>query len=181
VSHLHHDDARQADPLWRHAHLLRCLHAAHQPRLDELAQRRRRILTARRIEREDRAERELAQLLESLDLDNAPADAPWQVRLMVEENRMRLNMARWAEGGRIGMVIESRDSDCVYSVRAKVLNARWPTVQAYMQRTEDGADGPVHFRLCRPSSLREFEPVTRDLVLEAMEEGHPHHVVSPIG
>jgi hypothetical protein len=174
-------DARNADPLWRHAHVLRTLHAAHWPRIEELHRQVRRIVSARRQRRADAAEAELELALQAVELDGAKADSPWVVGAMLQRMDFDARIRRHARGGRIGLLIESRDCDGVYSCTMRVMNADVAKVRAWCDRQAEGADGPIVFGPCRPESIRDFEPITRDLVAEAHEDGHRHAIYSPIG
>lgn len=175
------DDARQANPLWRHAHILRCLHEATKARLAEIELRRRRIVAARRCREEEAAAERFDAALAAVELDNAPAENPWAVGMMLAALAWQRAMRTQAEGGRIGLIIEERDCDCVYSTSARLMNAQWPKVAAYIEQRQADAEGPCHIRLVAPSALQWFEPQTRDLVMEAYENGHRSTVYSPIG
>ncbi|CAB4158576.1 hypothetical protein UFOVP703_19 [uncultured Caudovirales phage] len=168
--------AAQADCL-----MLWSLHRTHWPRIEELHRQVRRIVTRRRMGAEDKAEAELARALEAVELDEAKADSPWVVGSMLQRMDFDARIRRHARGGRIGLLIESRDCDGVYTCTMRVMNADVAKVRAWCDQHAEGADGPVVFGPCTPESYRDFEPITRDLVAEAHEDGHRHTIHSPIG
>lgn len=47
-------------------------------------------------------------------------------------------------------------------------------VEKWIDDYYDGAEGPQWFYLSRPSDARDLEPSSRDLAMEAFENGHPH-------
>jgi hypothetical protein len=49
-------------------------------------------------------------------------------------------------------------------------------VLAYIDRQYENAEGRLHFDVLRPSEAKDVESSSRDLALEAFEDGHPHVV-----
>jgi hypothetical protein len=88
-------------------------------------------------------------------------------------------LREWAEDGKIAVMESGRDCDCVeYSGSAHLIDATVAAYDELYERTAKWADGPFYFTLERPSVARGVEYESRDLVLEAFEDGHPHVVYS---
>ena len=183
MSGLYDNDARQADPLWRGAWILRCLHHSTRERLAELDGRRAIRVNVRRWNERLAAENRLDKIMAEIELDDAQAseEGKFAVKRMLGDMAFQRALNTLTQGGRIGIVVEERDCDCVYSKSARILNAKPATVRAYMNRREEQAEGPIYMNLVAPSGLRGVEPERSDLVLEAFEDGHRHTVYSPIG
>lgn len=84
-----------------------------------------------------------------------------------------------AENGKVAVVESGMDCDCVqYSDRVTVMTADVRTVEGHITERLDWADGPINFRLMKPSEARGLVAGSRDLAAEAHENGH-RHVVRP--
>lgn len=86
---------------------------------------------------------------------------------------------RNARNGMIGIVESGRDCDCVDYVHPR--QSIPATLYAYLKlynETAQWADGPFSFSILPPDEAQEVEPESHDRVLEAFENGHPHHVIS---
>lgn len=80
-----------------------------------------------------------------------------------------------AEDGVIAMVWSGMDCDCVrYSGDVRLVPANWREIDAAANDKYEWADGPCDFYLERPSVAKQLEYASKDLVLEAFEDGHPH-------
>ena len=89
------------------------------------------------------------------------------------------NLRQMAEGGKIAAIESGRDCDCVeYSGKVHIIDATVAAYNALHDDLSDWADGP--FRLCleRPSVAQRVKYESRDLVMEAHEDGHPHVIYS---
>lgn len=94
---------------------------------------------------------------------------------------MRINtyLASLAEDGKVAWVESGRDCDCVeYDGVVHITDATVAAYEALSDRINDYADGPFRLRLCRVSETRQIRRESRDLVMEAYEDGHPHAVYS---
>lgn len=84
-----------------------------------------------------------------------------------------------AVNGMIGIVESGRDCDCVEYVHpCRPIPA---TIYHFKKLESDKAqwaDGPFHLQVTTPAEAEETEAESRDLVLEAFEDGHPHHIMS---
>jgi hypothetical protein len=82
-----------------------------------------------------------------------------------------------AEGGFIAIVEDGRDCDCVqYTGRVHVVAANKEAIEAQADSIAEWADGPFELRLERPSVASKINPTSRDLAMEAYEDGHPHYI-----
>lgn len=78
-----------------------------------------------------------------------------------------------AEGGKIAVLESGRDCDGVrYWGRRHLIDATAQDFDALYDHVASWADGPFSFELARPSQA--VEEGSRDLALEAFENGHPH-------
>lgn len=93
--------------------------------------------------------------------------------------RLAQALAACAENGKVVIEESGMDCDCVtYSGRLREIDA---TVMAYnklQDETAAWADGPFHFSVLKPSEAVSVKYASRDNVMEAYEDGHPHHVVA---
>lgn len=80
-----------------------------------------------------------------------------------------------AEGGKIGIVMSGMDCDYTKFLHARLISV--PTLfKAALERDRAymDAEGPLSVYYVKPSELP--ESYSRDLALEAFENGHPHYV-----
>lgn len=95
-------------------------------------------------------------------------------RAILEASIMEL-----AENGLIAVIESGRDCDGVeYEGSVYVIEA---SVDAYEALDDDigkWADGPYRLQIARPSDAESVEYTSRDLVMEAHEDGHRHSIVS---
>jgi hypothetical protein len=95
-----------------------------------------------------------------------------------EETQKRLTFLRqlveFAEDGKIALVRSGRDCDGVeYSGDVSILDANKQCVESRVESDLDYADGPMYFRLEKPSVAKKLQYQSRDRVMEAFEDGHP--------
>jgi hypothetical protein len=82
-----------------------------------------------------------------------------------------------AERGKVAVVWSGMDCDCVrYSGDAHLVKANWRAIEKHVYDTYKWADGPCGYYITTPSAAAEIERQSRDLALEAFEDGHPHCV-----
>lgn len=92
-----------------------------------------------------------------------------------ERAYIEAGMAELTIDGRIGVVESGMDCDCVRYCHGRTYeNLRAIGFQHLRDGIYEWADGPCHVSLCRPDELP--ESYSRDLALEAFEDGHPHVV-----
>ena len=86
-------------------------------------------------------------------------------------------LQRYQWGGKVQLIESGRDCDCVeYTHSAGLIDANWAAYSIKHRETSQWADGPFSFTITEPST--EVEAESRDLVMEAYEDGHPHSIVS---
>lgn len=92
-----------------------------------------------------------------------------------ERERFVKHLRKVAENGKVCVVESGRDCDCVQFVHGAIRDA---SVPRKLIRDEESAwewaDGPLYFSYVRPSERP--DSYSRDLALEAYENGHPHFV-----
>jgi len=82
-----------------------------------------------------------------------------------------------AIGGRVGIAGAGMDCDCSkWSGPCGVVPATYYAVDRALDRIYEGLDGPANFWLIPPDEAEEMPYQSRDLALEAFEDGHPHVV-----
>ena len=87
------------------------------------------------------------------------------------------SIARCAEGGRVAVVWSGRDCDgAKYAHSVAIVDADKKEVEAHIEHTYEWADGSCAYYIERPSVARELEYSSRDLALEAFEDGHSHAI-----
>lgn len=80
-----------------------------------------------------------------------------------------------AENGEVAIVASGRDCDGVqYGGDVTILPADVRAVEDHIAKRLAWADGPMSFQLMKPSEARDLEAWSRDLALEAYENGHQH-------
>lgn len=86
-------------------------------------------------------------------------------------------VATLAEEGEVAIVFGGMDCDCArWDDRVATVPALPVAVVQWIDRYHEGAEGPQWTRLERPSVARDLRSSSRDLALEAFEDGHPHVV-----
>lgn len=77
----------------------------------------------------------------------------------------------------VALVRSGRDCDGVsYSGDVSYVPADWRTVDERIAHDLEWADGPMNHGICSPSVARKIPSQSRDLVMEAYEDGHPHYI-----
>lgn len=97
------------------------------------------------------------------------------------ELRERLNvkhrLAECAENGKVLIVESGRDCDCVeYDGKCYTIDASIDAYSKLYDEIADWADGPFWLSMDRPSNAHKYKYTSRDRILEAFEDGHPHLV-----
>lgn len=84
-----------------------------------------------------------------------------------------------AEDGKVAYIESGRDCDGVqYSGQVHITDATVEAYEALHDRIAEWADGPFHLELCSVSVAKGVQYESRDLVMEAHEEGHPGVIYS---
>lgn len=101
------------------------------------------------------------------------AHARAQARL--RENRI-IEHCR-ATGQKVALVWSGMDCDCVrYSGSVGLHEPNRKAIDASIEHEYEWADGPCGYYMCTEEEARKVERTSRDLALEAFEDGHPHVV-----
>jgi hypothetical protein len=93
-------------------------------------------------------------------------NAEWELMRAIERN---------AEDGQIMLVESGRDCDGVQydGVLHGPIAANWRAVRKLEEKIAKWADGPFYLRVIKPSEAAQVELWSRDLTMEAFEDGHP--------
>lgn len=87
-----------------------------------------------------------------------------------------------AEDGKILVIESGRDCDCVeYHGKTMLCPANVRAFDRLHDEIAKWADGPFRLDIDKPSNRDRYEYRSRDLALEAFEDGHQHHIVSSFG
>ena len=82
--------------------------------------------------------------------------------------------------GKIGIVTRGRDCDCVFYHHENIIDVPTPmSWQLEQDRAQEWLDGPETTVFTSPLKIDKGRNESRDLALEAHEDGHPHIVYSP--
>jgi hypothetical protein len=93
---------------------------------------------------------------------------------IAENARTVARIAALAEYGLVGLSVTQMDCDCSQWSTLEAIPAQRVYLERELQRIYENAEGPVSWGLCEPPARPEYH--SRDLALEAFEDGHPHVV-----
>lgn len=96
-------------------------------------------------------------------------DVDWSIE---ERNTIQHQIAKYVQNGKVGIIWDSMDCDCCRSTYGNVANASLMSLMRTIHRAYDDAEGPVNYSFCEPQVAKEYNRTTRDLALEAFEDGH---------
>jgi hypothetical protein len=98
-------------------------------------------------------------------------------QLIAERARLAERMSAVIEGGHYGVVVRGMDCDCSAFHWESVKPFRG-IVDAWRFRDREyaEAEGPLSVAFVKPSEVQDGFHESRDLALEAFEDGHPHCV-----
>jgi hypothetical protein len=94
-----------------------------------------------------------------------------------EENaEVRAILDRSVVDGKYGVIVSGRDCDCSAYHRESVREAPRSVIEFKREWDEhcEWLDGPESQRFVRPDQIDSSVNYSRDLALEAYEDGHPH-------
>lgn len=101
--------------------------------------------------------------------------------MLAKRARFKAAMLKVAEGGVVAVVEHGMDCDGVaYDGLVREVQALVMVVEALEWKIAKAADGTFGLRLMKPSEARLVQYESRDLTLEAFEEGHPHLLVGGV-
>ena len=94
---------------------------------------------------------------------------------LASKQRLLEKIQRRAEGGKVAMVYGGIDCDGVRVDNCvSMLPASDAVVDRWLTQLYDDAEGPTWAHVAAPSETADLHRETRDLALEAFEDGHPH-------
>ena len=95
--------------------------------------------------------------------------------LLEIKNREILKIKKNAENGSVLIVWGQRDCDGSQSDgNTELVDAGYYSAQKFIDNLYEGADGAVWYEYAKPSADDDIAVETRDLALEAYENGHNH-------
>ena len=87
------------------------------------------------------------------------------------------DIAEMAEGGKVALVNSGMDCDCSrWQNRVSMVKATVADVDRWVDDFYNNAEGPQSCYIERPSVARKLQASSRDLALEAFEDGHPYSI-----
>lgn len=96
---------------------------------------------------------------------------------LADKIAMKRRIAACAENGKVAVVESGMDCDCVrYSGHVSIIDATVEAYEAHYDHVAKWADGPFSLGVVSPSEARKIKRQSRDLALEAFEDGHAHVV-----
>lgn len=113
------------------------------------------------------------QILNRIDLEHEDSTSA-RIERNVRQADAYEQLPHFAEGEQVAIWVWQRDCDCCEGTSCHIIRPTRKALDAFIERTYLGAEGPVSWSIHRPSEP--FESYTRDRVLEAFEDGHPYSV-----
>lgn len=80
------------------------------------------------------------------------------------------------EDGKVAIIVTSTDCDWTRATYCHLLDPA--ELFSYIDQLYEDAEGPTNWHIERPSDTKDFRSSSRDLALEAFEDGHPHLIYS---
>lgn len=115
------------------------------------------------------------KLAHSLDKTNRDWYNSRHVDYLTEKQAFIDKIKACSEDGKIAIVTSGMDCDGVkYSGQVHYIEAIPVVVQHGWDEAEKWADGPIYQHIIKPSEARTIEYTSRDLGMEAFENGHPY-------
>lgn len=91
-------------------------------------------------------------------------------------SRMMEALQSKAENGQVAIYVWQMDCDCSSWSYHDVLPAKVFAIDQYIDQVYANAEGEVRWYFVKPSEVPEKEEPSRDHLLEAFEDGHPHYI-----
>lgn len=96
---------------------------------------------------------------------------------LAKRERLYQRIDSMTENGHVGLHIDAIDCDCAHYTRAwSIPMTSHRAVLREIERAYDDAEGMMTVSVVTPQFADTHEWTSRDLALEAFEEGHPHVV-----
>jgi hypothetical protein len=80
---------------------------------------------------------------------------------------------KYKSNGRVGIIWEGMDCDCSQFSYASILSANVYTILTHINSKYEDAEGPLSYTFCSVTYAKNYRRSSRDLALEAFENGHP--------
>ncbi|MDR3502945.1 MAG: hypothetical protein P4L79_10205 [Legionella sp.] len=97
------------------------------------------------------------------------------VDYLVEKLALANKIKECEENGKVAILTSGMDCDGVrYSGQKSFVDAYLTVVEQEIDEANKWADGPIHMSIVKPSEARKVAYESRDLGMEAFEDGHPH-------
>lgn len=106
------------------------------------------------------------------------ADRLFEAHRATQQRRAHIRqITEFAEDGRVAIVTNGMDCDCsAWENSVSLVPATLAEVDVWLDDFYGSAEGPQGHYLERPSVARQLKRSSRDLALEAFEDGHPHFI-----
>jgi hypothetical protein len=83
------------------------------------------------------------------------------------------HIEKYAVNGKIGIIWDCMDCDCAQWTVGQVVDATVMGLKHMIESAYDDAEGPISYYFCSPERAKKQKRTSRDLALEAFENGHP--------
>ena len=93
---------------------------------------------------------------------------------LARRERLAQRVRDCEENGRVALIVEGMDCDCVQGLSVSLCRPAPRYIEYLIGMEYDNAEGPTSCWIEKPSQAP--EAYTRDLAMEAFEDGHPHSV-----
>ena len=96
---------------------------------------------------------------------------------LLEKVAYKNNIDKYAENGKVAIVYGFMDCDCARSDdNVDIIDANIVSVNQWEERFWDGAEGQQWWSIETMAYADSLTPSSRDLAMEAFEDGHPHAI-----
>lgn len=96
---------------------------------------------------------------------------------LAKKERFYTRIRSCTVNGKIGIIVDAMDCDCAQYSRGHIIDAKSPVaVDKAVCEIYDDAEGPMSVAVVLPEVAKKHKWTSRDLALEAYEDGHPHVV-----
>lgn len=103
-----------------------------------------------------------------------PKDARKDLSVLAQRADLYKRIAECTEDGEVAVVYSGMDCDCVKFCHSHIFKAIPLAIDREIEGAYEWADGPMSVGVCKPSERP--EAYSRDLAMEAFEDGHQHIV-----
>lgn len=101
----------------------------------------------------------------------------WVHEKINDRAHMHFVMHKHIRNGQIGLLVSGMDCDCVQFSYGSVVSVNsLAELEKHIASMYEWADGPLNVTYTTPEKASKYERQSRDLALEAFEDGHGHVV-----